>query len=184
MANKRKYANDQSYPISMDWIISKEKLIKNKDKVIVSQNFAIENLSGVEFYFSLDQKYMSDSTEKIAILFNLKMSLNMRMNAEVRISCQTAEFDSQWKKEFTNGKGNGSFLCQSAELFDPEKRFIVNNQLIISFKATLTVLNTDPIVPKLAKHESLGWKLWENEDDKDATIVVHGMELKVCHFLL
>uniref|UniRef100_A0AC34FKH7 BTB domain-containing protein n=1 Tax=Panagrolaimus sp. ES5 TaxID=591445 RepID=A0AC34FKH7_9BILA len=175
MATKRKYSNVNSFPILINWSINVDKLREKEFQFIATPYFNIEQIFGLQYCLKLEQKCNSN---KLGINLCLTKPLHKDFLVNANVCCKTAGYVEKWTHTF-GLNGYGSTLCTFTELFDPEKKFIVNNQLIISFKATLTVSNTDPIVPKLAKHESLGWKLWENEDDKDATIVVNGMEIKV-----
>uniref|UniRef100_A0A914QQ16 BTB domain-containing protein n=1 Tax=Panagrolaimus davidi TaxID=227884 RepID=A0A914QQ16_9BILA len=177
---KRKYANDDCYPILIDWTISKTKLSANENNSFSTPySKEIENLPGVKYYLLMDLKRASDSGEGTWVFFHLIIPSNMSINVKATISCKTANFHRTWAFKYTKTTGYGSQLCFFNELYDPAKNFIVNNQLVISLKATLKVENSDPIVPKILKGESLGWKLWNNEEDKDATIAVNGMEIKV-----
>uniref|UniRef100_A0A914QL24 BTB domain-containing protein n=1 Tax=Panagrolaimus davidi TaxID=227884 RepID=A0A914QL24_9BILA len=177
---KRKYAHDDCYPILIDWTISKTKLSENENTIFNSRySNEIKNLRGVKCYLRMNLKRASDSGKEAWVFLHLEIPSNISINVEATISCKTANFDSTWTHKYTKTEGCGSRLCLLNELYDPAKNFIVNNQLVVSLKAILKVENSDSTVPKILKSESLGWKLWDNEEDKDATIAVNGMEIKV-----
>uniref|UniRef100_A0A914PIT2 Uncharacterized protein n=1 Tax=Panagrolaimus davidi TaxID=227884 RepID=A0A914PIT2_9BILA len=100
--------------------------------------------------------------------------LNLIVNAKV--VCKTANFIDHWTHIYKNTDSYGLPLCSSNELFDKEKKFIVENQICIFFEATLTTFDINNFPSKKAKIESiLGPKLWENESGKDAKIIVGGV---------
>uniref|UniRef100_A0AC34G8X1 BTB domain-containing protein n=1 Tax=Panagrolaimus sp. ES5 TaxID=591445 RepID=A0AC34G8X1_9BILA len=107
------------------------------------------------------------------------MAKYMNITVDASISCNSADTKETWTQLYRNSDKHCSFLCSSYDLFDPEKNFFVYNELVITVCATLTINQTNPVASKMAKHDNIGWKLWKNDDDKDAVIVVNGRELKV-----
>uniref|UniRef100_A0AC34FKY6 BTB domain-containing protein n=1 Tax=Panagrolaimus sp. ES5 TaxID=591445 RepID=A0AC34FKY6_9BILA len=108
----------------------------------------------------------------------MQENLNLIVNA--KIICKSANFVDYWTHIYQKSDSYGAKFCLSEELFDPEKKFIVENQICISFEATLSIFDVNDFPFKKAKIQtSLGPILWENKNGKDAKIVVGGKDIKV-----
>uniref|UniRef100_A0A914YFY8 Galectin n=1 Tax=Panagrolaimus superbus TaxID=310955 RepID=A0A914YFY8_9BILA len=174
-AIKRKYASEEIYPLSMEWII-------NKDNLNVASPFMqIPNLPEITYSLSLNPN--AGKKEDQAILcFHLKSDKNADIIVNAVISCKSAVFEHEWIYTFKKGETNtyNARICFSDELLDSDSEFFINNQMIIELKGTLKVEIVTEVESKITKYESLGLILWKSEGDKDVVIVVGDNELKVC----
>uniref|UniRef100_A0A914PFG0 BTB domain-containing protein n=1 Tax=Panagrolaimus davidi TaxID=227884 RepID=A0A914PFG0_9BILA len=104
------------------------------------------------------------------------MPKNMNIAVNATISCESANYVRKWTHLYTKSDEYWSKICSVNDMLDPNKKFM-NNYIWV--KATLTIFDVNDLLTKKIKIDSLGPKLWENENGKDAKIVVDGKEIKV-----
>uniref|UniRef100_A0A914QB91 BTB domain-containing protein n=1 Tax=Panagrolaimus davidi TaxID=227884 RepID=A0A914QB91_9BILA len=108
------------------------------------------------------------------------MPKNMNISVNATISCESANYVRKCTCLYTKSDEYWLKICSLDDILDPNKNFMSQlKSVTIWVKATLTIFNANDLLTKKIKIDSLGPKLWENENGKDAKIVVDGKEIKV-----
>uniref|UniRef100_A0A914P9S5 BTB domain-containing protein n=1 Tax=Panagrolaimus davidi TaxID=227884 RepID=A0A914P9S5_9BILA len=172
MANlKRKFAKDQVYPFSVEWIIKEETL--REAYGLDTPKFNIPNFSDVKYYATL---IPSDS---ITLIYLNLTPNDMKITAKCNVLCKSADV-SITLSPLTANQTWGKKLCD--DLLDTTKSFIVDKKLVLFITGSLTIENVDEVEAKMAKvDKSLGLMLWESEADKNVSIVIDGKNKLKAH---
>lgn len=148
----------------------------DESETISGEKRVVPNLDSMKYYL----KFYPNWSKKCRIYLFLEMQENLNLIVNAKIICKSANFVDYWTHIYQKSDSYGAKFCLSEELFDPEKKFIVENQICISFEATLSIFDVNDFPFKKAKIQtSLGPILWENKNGKDAKIVVGGKDIKV-----
>uniref|UniRef100_A0A914PUC8 BTB domain-containing protein n=1 Tax=Panagrolaimus davidi TaxID=227884 RepID=A0A914PUC8_9BILA len=164
--------------IKMKWRIKEDALKKaiNKSNTTIkeSPHFKAPKILGVEYYLSL--QIDEDDPNEINLILYLGFEMASKIDATFTLSVKSASYKERVEDIYDTTGGWGRTLCNRDELFDPEKKFFVNEIMEIELEGTLKSLG---IKRKAPESSSLADILWENEEGKDVTIAVNGQELKV-----
>uniref|UniRef100_A0A914QM94 BTB domain-containing protein n=1 Tax=Panagrolaimus davidi TaxID=227884 RepID=A0A914QM94_9BILA len=174
-------------PISIRWKIPKQKLLNESKKEewrIKSEEFSVKEISGVSYHVGIDSFFSQNNNGKCVFLtLVLKMENELKMNVNYNLCVPTANYNGT-NSEFKNEKEHFcvTLIGKIDELFDPTRNFIVNDSMIITMEAIITVQmnlsHSAVLVSEESKFCKLGLKLWDR-DDKDFTVIVDGKEIKV-----
>uniref|UniRef100_A0AC34GCQ2 MATH domain-containing protein n=1 Tax=Panagrolaimus sp. ES5 TaxID=591445 RepID=A0AC34GCQ2_9BILA len=129
MAHKTKLQS----PVALKWTIPEARLKELKDSIdgsLCSKRFNVSNIPDVQYFLVI---YPNGSKEdrrgQTWITLYLKCSDNIKIEAEFCIKVASANFEISSKHIFDKSFGRGGKCCTTAELFDPEKGFIVDGKL-------------------------------------------------------
>uniref|UniRef100_A0AC34FXC1 BTB domain-containing protein n=1 Tax=Panagrolaimus sp. ES5 TaxID=591445 RepID=A0AC34FXC1_9BILA len=106
--------------------------------------------------------------------------------ASFNIAIETADFDNHGEFIFEENNSRGGALCTTDELFDPENRFIVDGELIIQMYGYLMVeKDIQKKTESFGDHrDALCLGLWNQEVDKNITIIADGKEVTAHKWVL
>uniref|UniRef100_A0A914QTE1 BTB domain-containing protein n=1 Tax=Panagrolaimus davidi TaxID=227884 RepID=A0A914QTE1_9BILA len=131
-------------PISVRWKIPKQKLLNESKKEewrIKSEEFSVKEISGVSYHVGIDSFFSQNYNGKCVFLtLVLKMENELKMNVNYKLCVPTANYNGT-SSEFKNEKEHfcTTFIGKIDELFDPTRNFIVNDSMIITMEAIITV---------------------------------------------
>uniref|UniRef100_A0AC34FKG0 BTB domain-containing protein n=1 Tax=Panagrolaimus sp. ES5 TaxID=591445 RepID=A0AC34FKG0_9BILA len=168
-------------PAAIKWTIPEARLKAMKDnKGLYSKRFNASNLPGVEYYIGI-YTYGDDSEKRRGqtwIFFYLNFTGETKIKAHFNIRIQSANFLFKDIYLFQKSVGWGGKCCETVELFDPEKRFIIDGELTIQMEGILMTENEEPIKTLICNSsgDSLCLALWEQEN-KDFVITVGKKEI-------
>uniref|UniRef100_A0AC35FCH9 BTB domain-containing protein n=1 Tax=Panagrolaimus sp. PS1159 TaxID=55785 RepID=A0AC35FCH9_9BILA len=162
MANlKRKFAKDQVYPFSFEWIIKEETLREDKFS-LETPEFDIPNFSDVKYYVTLIP------TDNFTLIYLNLTPNNMKITAKCNVLCKSADISITLSPSTAS-----QTWCN--DLLDTSKNFIVDKKLVLFITGSFTIENVDEVEAKMAKvDKNLGLMLWESEADKNVSIVIDG----------
>uniref|UniRef100_A0A914R6X3 BTB domain-containing protein n=1 Tax=Panagrolaimus davidi TaxID=227884 RepID=A0A914R6X3_9BILA len=165
-------------PISVTWKIPKRELRQKYE--LQSEEFNVEEFPGVSYYMTF-----LHAKKSFGVFLCISMKEKMDMNVSYKISISSSNCVHEiFEKEFKSGHVYGMIIEDSCELFDPANNFFVNDSMIITMEAILTVQKEVPdnSVPDSEMSKTceckLGLKLWDR-DDKDFTFMVEEKEIQV-----
>uniref|UniRef100_A0A914PY54 BTB domain-containing protein n=1 Tax=Panagrolaimus davidi TaxID=227884 RepID=A0A914PY54_9BILA len=178
-------------PISVTWKILKEKLLNAKIKgkqlyKLRSEEFNVEEFPGLSYYMVfVYEKETTKAKQFFGVLLWIKMKEKVDMNVSYKISIYSSNcVHENIEGGFESAHAYGILFENYRELFDPAKNFFVNDTLIITMEAILTVQKevSGNSVPDSEMSKTceckLGLKLWDR-DDKDFTFMVEEKEIQV-----
>uniref|UniRef100_A0A914QQ88 BTB domain-containing protein n=1 Tax=Panagrolaimus davidi TaxID=227884 RepID=A0A914QQ88_9BILA len=174
-------------PIAVELIISEDKLNeeKNSGNGLFSEWFDASNIPGVRYrigiFFFLGDAMIGPNSLETGKTWFFYFELNKRnIDAVFNMTIKSANY--VLKKHLIPGKKDiiEEKLCTTEELFDPEKRFIVDGKMTVYMDGILSI-------EKEAENEillqfddtfdsKLGLALWEQEN-KDFIISAGGKEI-------
>uniref|UniRef100_A0A914P3M6 BTB domain-containing protein n=1 Tax=Panagrolaimus davidi TaxID=227884 RepID=A0A914P3M6_9BILA len=171
--------------IKMKWRIKEEVLkdalynLDDDNELIESKHFKAPKIMDVEYYLSL--RIDEENPNEISLCFYLEFEMAKKIDATFKLSVKTASYEQNQENVYEKSGGWGYTLCTRDEIFDAEKKFFVTGIMEIEMDATL---KTQGIKRKAPESSSLGQILWENEEQKDLTIVTDDQELKIHKWVL
>uniref|UniRef100_A0AC35GR07 BTB domain-containing protein n=1 Tax=Panagrolaimus sp. PS1159 TaxID=55785 RepID=A0AC35GR07_9BILA len=169
--------------IKMKWRIKEEVLkdvLKNDDtELIESKHFKAPKILGVEYYLLL--KIDEENPNEINLFLHLGFEMARKINAAFKLSVKSASYEKNVEDVYEKSFGWGYTLCTRDEIFDAEKKFFVNGIMEIETEGTLKTQGFKRNAPESL---SLLQILWENDEDKDITIIAEKEELKIHKWIL
>uniref|UniRef100_A0A914PGP7 BTB domain-containing protein n=1 Tax=Panagrolaimus davidi TaxID=227884 RepID=A0A914PGP7_9BILA len=189
-----KLSTTEKIPVSVRMKIPKERLLAENQKEewqIKSEDYSIQGLPGVSYYVGLCSKTFENherfNGRCLFILMGLKNVLKMNISFKVTSvgSNHACEYDSG--DEFEGAYDHLYIPCGGTyfdELFDPRKKWFVNDILVLVVEAILIVQKEDSELAGLNSEISetfeyeFGMNLWDR-DDKNLAFIVDGKEIKV-----
>uniref|UniRef100_A0AC35GXH7 BTB domain-containing protein n=1 Tax=Panagrolaimus sp. PS1159 TaxID=55785 RepID=A0AC35GXH7_9BILA len=178
-------------PISVRWKIPNEKLLaesqKEEEWFIESEKFSFKELPSVSYSIKITSK-MHEDRRLLVLFLILKMENQLNMNVSYKLSIPTANYVGINAEEKDEGMHvYGTYIGEANEIFDLTRNYIVNDCMIITMKATLSVekaktngAGADAVVSKCC---DLGSRLWD-QDGKDFAFCVKEKEIMVHKFVL
>uniref|UniRef100_A0A914QRF5 BTB domain-containing protein n=1 Tax=Panagrolaimus davidi TaxID=227884 RepID=A0A914QRF5_9BILA len=176
------------YQINLEWTIAEDRLKDMKDSInneyLESEEFIAFYSSGVEYFLKI---YPNGNNEgcrgKTKIFLHMKLGNAKKIEAEYKISFKFAEWSRKFNYTFEKSEGRGISCCTVAELFDPNKKFLVDGKFTFKVEGILLIEHEESkwkrklLQPKRTTTQGLR-DLW-NTDFKDFTIISDGKEINV-----
>uniref|UniRef100_A0AC34G0K4 Uncharacterized protein n=1 Tax=Panagrolaimus sp. ES5 TaxID=591445 RepID=A0AC34G0K4_9BILA len=170
------------YPFAAEWEIPEYKLrflqnsIKNDFDRLISQEFTAINSSGVKYYLTIHPN--GDKPEnrgKSKIRLYVKLGNENKVEAEYKFTIESANWSYKINYIYDRYNGYGIPCCIVNKLFDPKKKFIVDERCTVKVKGIFKIKNNE--LPPKGIENFCG--LW-NKGYEDFSIVVDKKEIKVC----
>uniref|UniRef100_A0AC35FHV6 BTB domain-containing protein n=1 Tax=Panagrolaimus sp. PS1159 TaxID=55785 RepID=A0AC35FHV6_9BILA len=171
--------------IKMKWRIKEEVLkdalnnLNDDTELIKSERLKASKILGVEYYLLL--KTDKQNSNEINLFLQLEFEMARKIKATFNISVKSASYKKVVEKIYDNSDGFGETLCIRDKIFDAEKKFFVDRIMEIELDGTL---KSRGIKRKSPESLSLVDILWENNEDKDITIIAEKQELKIHKWIL
>uniref|UniRef100_A0AC35FBM2 BTB/POZ domain-containing protein n=1 Tax=Panagrolaimus sp. PS1159 TaxID=55785 RepID=A0AC35FBM2_9BILA len=177
------------YPINLEWTIAEELLwaLKNSinNEYLESEKFTAFNVSDVKYFLRIYPNGISDERRgKTCVPLYLDLGNEKKVQSEFTLSIKSANWSQMLNYVFEGLNGWGTSCCTTDDLFDANKKFIVNGKLTLKLEGILKIPRIDSEIKMKNlrakfKMERKFYDLW-NIGFEDFTIVsADGKELKV-----
>uniref|UniRef100_A0A914PV69 BTB domain-containing protein n=1 Tax=Panagrolaimus davidi TaxID=227884 RepID=A0A914PV69_9BILA len=175
------------YPIALEFTVSKDRLntLKNSmnNECLESNKFAAFTDSGTKYFLQIFPNGDTDERRgETWVFLHLELGNEKKVKADYKLLIKLANWSSKVDYVFEKSTGYGASCCTTDELFDTNKKFIVDGKLTVKVKGILKTVETNNEMGFL--QTKLKWirnlcNLW-NIGFEDFTIVTaDGKELKV-----
>uniref|UniRef100_A0AC34G416 BTB domain-containing protein n=1 Tax=Panagrolaimus sp. ES5 TaxID=591445 RepID=A0AC34G416_9BILA len=151
-----------------------------ENKKLHSESVNAFNIPGVQYYISISlNDEEQDRRGEAWIFFYLHFSDEIKIESDFTITIESANYHTNCNYVFEKSIGWGEMIGTTKELFDPQNRYIVDGKLTFKVEGTLMV---EKGLPKKAETfgdhcNALCLNLWNQEENKDFTIVAGGKEI-------
>ena len=165
-----------SAEVQMEWTISEARLRNMKPYEPLGTEYyscSIPNVKYAIFVASYDK--ILDDNNQVGIAVRLEKDKGMVILADYSFIMGNSEQERKMHHTFIKCYGNGYMFAIRDDLFNSDKKFIVDGKLIIKFKATF---KCDTVDTKFNAKESL-WNYFWTKDDKDFDFIVDNKRIKV-----
>lgn len=172
-------------PIAIELSVTEiqlKELMEAENKKLHSESVNAFNIPGVQYYISISlNDEEQDRRGEAWIFFYLHFSDEIKIESDFTITIESANYHTNCNYVFEKSIGWGEMIGTTKELFDPQNRYIVDGKLTFKVEGTLMV---EKGLPKKAETfgdhcNALCLNLWNQEENKDFTIVAGGKEIAV-----
>uniref|UniRef100_A0A914Q6M8 BTB domain-containing protein n=1 Tax=Panagrolaimus davidi TaxID=227884 RepID=A0A914Q6M8_9BILA len=174
-------------PFTLQWPIPRSHLKDEPGKAIYSRAFIASNIPSVKYYFAIFPNGFSlRNREQTYLSLYLEYHENIKAEAKFKISIETANYQCEENHVSEKCLRWGKMCFTTEELFDSEKRFIVNGEMTIKIEGVLTIEKEEILKPWKSGNfdDSLCLTLWNQTESKDFAISVKGQEITAHKWVL
>uniref|UniRef100_A0A914QB12 Uncharacterized protein n=1 Tax=Panagrolaimus davidi TaxID=227884 RepID=A0A914QB12_9BILA len=173
-------------PFAIQWKIPKHRFNEFQtptNKHLKSDTYNFPNIPGLQYYLTIYPNDYQCRGECLIFLYLTLPNEKMEIQSYFVVAIESANFSFKANYVFnciTNGCGKT--CCKTEELFDPKKKFIIDEEMTIKVDGFLMV-ETNSVERKIWNCNNfsglLGLGLWAEENSKDFTIFVDEKKIDV-----
>lgn len=135
---------------------------------LCSKRFNVLNIPEIQCYFEIyPNGDDEDSRGQVWIFLYVESGDELKVKIDGKFCVESAGYISEENYDYDEFNGWGFQICETAELFDPSKKFIVDGEFVFKCEGTLSVEKEKPVTGNLITFGAgyvANMLFWMNED--------------------